>query len=195
MVLCRRLITAAHFESLPLWFRLLSRWRREAVRLLTKPRKTQARRQSHSGSGRRVFALAAARHAKSSPLISAQDQTQSDVKDQENPGQACGDRLHFPGVQAPGDWSRKVQQSDDPSQDYPGQVSNYRLHFPQTQKRHFLHGYYWMHSRNASSSSGRNESHNPKVQASGDCSQKKIRHDSLLFLGANLVPNMSWKSS
>ena len=38
------LVTAAYFQSLPLWFCLLSRWRREAVRLLTKPRNTQARR-------------------------------------------------------------------------------------------------------------------------------------------------------
>ena len=40
------LFTAAHFHSLPLGFRLLSIWRREAVRFLTKPRNTQARPQS-----------------------------------------------------------------------------------------------------------------------------------------------------
>ena len=54
------LITAAHFESLPLWFRLPSRWRREAVHLLTKPRNTQARRPE----GKRVLALAGVRHQK-----------------------------------------------------------------------------------------------------------------------------------
>ena len=32
------------------------------------------------------------RHQKSSPMISAQEKTQSDVKGQENPGQAPGDR-------------------------------------------------------------------------------------------------------
>ena len=42
------LFTATHFQSLPLCFRLLSRWRREAVRLLTTPRNTQARRQGQS---------------------------------------------------------------------------------------------------------------------------------------------------
>ena len=40
--------TAAQCQTLPLWFRLRSRWRREAVRLLTKPRRTQARGQSQS---------------------------------------------------------------------------------------------------------------------------------------------------
>ena len=40
--------------------------------------------------------LAAARHEKSSPLISAQEKTQSDVKGQVNPSQVSGDRLHFP---------------------------------------------------------------------------------------------------
>ena len=47
--------------------------------------------------GKRVLALASVRHTKSSPLISARETTQSDVKGQENPGQASGDRLHFTG--------------------------------------------------------------------------------------------------
>ena len=55
-------------QSLPLWFRLPSRWRREAVRLLTK-----------------------LRH------LTDQEKTQSDVKGQENSGQSLGDRLHFTG--------------------------------------------------------------------------------------------------
>ena len=42
------LFTAVHFQSLPLWFSLLSRRRKEAVRSLTKLRNTQARRQSES---------------------------------------------------------------------------------------------------------------------------------------------------
>ena len=69
------LFTTALFLSLPLWCRLLSRWRREAVRLP---------------------AMAAARQEKRSPLISAQEITQSDKPCQENPGQASGGRLHFP---------------------------------------------------------------------------------------------------
>ena len=47
--------------------------------------------------GKRVLALAAVRREKSSPLIPAQETTQSDVKGQVKPSQAPGDRLH--GVQ------------------------------------------------------------------------------------------------
>ena len=47
--------------------------------------------------GNRALALAAVRHQKSSPLISAQEMTQSDVPRQERPGRASGDRLHSPG--------------------------------------------------------------------------------------------------
>ena len=36
------------------------------------------------------------------------EETQSDVKGQENPSQASGDRLHFTGVEASGDWSHEV---------------------------------------------------------------------------------------
>ena len=46
--------------------------------------------------GKRVLALGAVRHRKSSPLITVQEKTQSDVKGQENPDQASGDRVHFP---------------------------------------------------------------------------------------------------
>ena len=41
----------------------------------------------------RVLALAAVPHQKSSPLISAQERTRSDVKVRENPGQTSDDRL------------------------------------------------------------------------------------------------------
>ena len=51
-------------------------------------------------------------------------------KGQGNPSQASGDRLYFPGVQAPGDRSHKVLQSDDPSQKNPGQAAGDRLHLP-----------------------------------------------------------------
>ena len=47
--------------------------------------------------GKRFLALAAVRHDESSPSSVAQEKTPSDVKGQENPGQASGDRLHFPG--------------------------------------------------------------------------------------------------
>ena len=47
--------------------------------------------------GNRALALAAVRHQKGSPLISAQEMTQSDVPRQERPGWAPGDRLHSPG--------------------------------------------------------------------------------------------------
>ena len=43
--ICPELSTADHFQSLPHWFRLLTRWRREAVMLLTKSRNTHARHQ------------------------------------------------------------------------------------------------------------------------------------------------------
>ena len=56
------------FQSLPLWFCLIIRWRRE----------------SH------LFADEA--------LKDTGAKTQSDVQGQENPSQASGDRLHFPGV-------------------------------------------------------------------------------------------------
>ena len=54
-----------------------------------------------------MFALATVRHPKSSPLISAREMTQSELKGQENPGQTSGDRLQFPVVQARGDKSQK----------------------------------------------------------------------------------------
>ena len=43
--------------------------------------------------GEKWFRRVAVRHQKSSPLISAQEVTQSDVKSRENPGQASGDRM------------------------------------------------------------------------------------------------------
>ena len=44
--------------------------------------------------GNRALALAAVRHHKSSPPISAQEMTQSDVPRQQRPGRASGDRSH-----------------------------------------------------------------------------------------------------
>ena len=97
LVLFLTLITAAHFYSLPPWLCLLSRSRREAVRLLTKPLNEEVHRHCRKPVGKRVLALSAVRLEKSSPLISAQEQTQSDVYAQESLSQASTDRLHFPG--------------------------------------------------------------------------------------------------
>ena len=85
-------------------------------------------------AGKIVLALAAVRHEKSSPLISAQEKTQSNAEGQEKPSQASGDRLHFPGVQAGRDPSHKVQQSDDPSQENPGPGSGDGLAVPRSHR-------------------------------------------------------------
>ena len=65
-----------------------------------KPRNSQARRQSQSQKAKEFSRLAAVGDEKSPPLISAQENTQSDVTGQQtgqqNPGQASGDRLHSP---------------------------------------------------------------------------------------------------
>ena len=101
---------------------------------------------------KRVLSLAAVRHEKSSPLISVQEQTQPDVKGQENPGQAPGDRLHFPSS------TRNSQVTEPEASDVEG---------------------YWMQKReqqNPLSSSARNELHYPNAQTSEThCSQKKMR--------------------
>ena len=80
---------------------------------------TGALRQSKP-EGKRVLALPSVRHQKSSPVISAQEKTQSGVKDEENPNRALGDRLRFSGVHATGDQSRMGEQSDDPSPENSG---------------------------------------------------------------------------
>ena len=83
------LSTAAHFQSLPHWFQLLVRWRREAVIVLTKFRSSKAHHPNQ---------ILKEKQLSRSPLISAQEKTQSDVRGQENPSQTSGDRLHFPCV-------------------------------------------------------------------------------------------------
>ena len=47
--------------------------------------------------GKKGSVLAAVRHERSSPLISGQEKTQSDVTGQVNPSLTSGDRLHSPG--------------------------------------------------------------------------------------------------
>ena len=92
---------------------------------------------------------------------------QSDVQRQENPGQASGDRLHFTG-------SSNSQVTEPEASD--------------------LEGYYWMskQEQNASSSSGRNESHNANWQASGDRLESKEDENviNLLSLGVKLLPDI-----
>ena len=69
---------------------------------------------------------------------------------QENQNQASGNRLHVPG------FTRNPEVTEPEASD--------------------LEGFYWMPRRgwrNASSSSGRNESHNPNAQALGDGLQSK----------------------
>ena len=137
--------------------------------------------------------LAAVRHDKSSPLSVGQEKTQSDVQGQVNPSQASGDPLHFRGVGSPRDLPHKVPQSDDPSQENPCQASDDRLHIPSfatnvrvtEEEASDVEGCCWMPKREQhnSSSSRRNESHNPNVQASGEQLQscwmpKREQHNS-----------------
>ena len=169
--------TVAHFQSLPLWFCLLCRWRREATRFLMKPRITQAASPKSKPKGNKSSRAGfSAIYRSSSPLTSAQEDTESDVKSQENPGQASGDQ------------PRLVQQSDDPSQENPGQASGDRLHFtcstrhpevtePDLWDLHRLLLYAKKRKQQKTSTSfGRNEF--PQSQCSmlreTDCSQKKM---------------------
>ena len=83
--------------SLPLWFCLVSRWRKEAVPLLTKAWKTQ-RRVVKLRAARQKSSRAGCNETKRSHRQSQmKKRTQSDVKGQENPGLASGDRLFFQG--------------------------------------------------------------------------------------------------
>ena len=104
--------------------------------------------------GKRAFALVAVRHQKSSPLFSAQEETQTNVKCQEN---------STPGAST---WNED----------------------------------FWIPNREqqrASSSSRRNESQNPRAQASGDRLQSTLKDDgdmrNLLSPGVELIPNMLTK--
>ena len=72
----------------------------------TKLRNTQAPRQSQRRQNLRWLQCELER----APLLSAQEKTQSDVEGQKNPGLASDERLHFPDVQAAGDWSHEVPE-------------------------------------------------------------------------------------
>ena len=72
--------------------------------------------------GKAVLVLAAVRHQQISPLISAQEKTRSDVKGQEHPCQASGDRLPSkgdddvtdllsPGVELLPNWVTRVEEN------------------------------------------------------------------------------------
>ena len=83
----------ANVQSLQLWFCLLSKCRREAIRLLTKPPNAQARRQSQSQWAKEFFSRWLQRDTKRVHL----EKTQSDGKGQQNTSESAGDRLHVPG--------------------------------------------------------------------------------------------------
>ena len=68
------------FPSMQLWcFSFIRMWK-DVIRFLTKLRSSQARRLSQSLWAKDFSPLAAVRHDKSSPVIIAQEKTQSDVK-------------------------------------------------------------------------------------------------------------------
>ena len=80
---------------------------------------------------------------------------QSDDPSQENPGQASGDRLLFPGP------TRNLEVTEPEASD----VEVFFLGMPKREQQ------------NASASSGRNKSPNPNAQASGDRLQYTVKVD------------------
>ena len=78
--------TAAHYLSLQLWFYLLCRRRREAVRLLTTPRHTLARRHSQSQQAKEVPGQRQGDKTKQNSLVSAQENDADQRQMQGNPG-------------------------------------------------------------------------------------------------------------
>ena len=117
--------------------------------------------------GKRVHTSAAVRQRKRSPSISAQEKTQSDVKGQENPVQASGDQLHFSG------FIRNCRVTEP-------EASHMDDYLSTPEREH-----------NASSSCGRNESHNPNVQASGDQLQSEDDDVRNMFSpGVQLLPTL-----
>ena len=62
LVLFLSLSTAAHVQSLPHWFRLPTRCRKEAFIPLSKSRSSKARHQKSGPEGRRAFVHATVRH-------------------------------------------------------------------------------------------------------------------------------------
>ena len=66
--------------SLQLWCFLFIRMGKDVIQFLTKLRSSQARRLSQSLWAKELSPLAAVRHDKNSPVITAQEKTQSDVK-------------------------------------------------------------------------------------------------------------------
>ena len=99
--------------------------------------------------------------------------------------------------EASGDPLHKVPQSDDPRQasgdrlQFPGFSRNSRVTEPEAFD---LEEHRWMPKReqHASSSSGRSASHNPNVQASGDGLQSNEHDDTtnIMFPGVELLPNL-----
>ena len=86
----------------------------------------------------------------------------------DDPLKASEDRLQTPGARSSEDGSYKVPQTDDIGEENPGQASGDRLHFPGSTWNSQVLLDASKEQQNASLSSGRNQSHNPNVQASGD---------------------------
>ena len=81
----------------PHWFCLPTRWRKETGYLVTKIRSQEARHHNQFQTDKKCFrAGRSATSQKLTPLISAQEKTQSDDNGQENPSH---DRLHYLCVQ------------------------------------------------------------------------------------------------
>ena len=77
-------------------------------------------------------------------------------------------KLQTPSARSSGGGSYKVPQTDDIGEENPGQASGDRLHFPSSTWNSQVLLDASKEQQNASLSSGRNQSHNPNVQASGD---------------------------
>ena len=85
----------SHFQPLPPWFRLVGRWRTEAVRLLTKPRNTQARRQCRSQWAKEFSRWLQYDMKKRAACLSQLKKRRNPMSEgQENPSQSSSERLH-----------------------------------------------------------------------------------------------------
>ena len=116
--------TAAHVQSLSHWFRLLTRWRKEAVILLTKSRSSKARHPNQKSS--RACCSATSKELTVDPS-SRKDSIQC-----QRPGktQASGRSIAVPWCPGTRDPSRVVPQSDVRSQENTGQASGDRFVCP-----------------------------------------------------------------
>ena len=89
------LITAATFPSSKLGFFLFIRWQKEAIRLQTKPRSSQARRQGQSLQAKEFSRWLQCNMIRT-PLIIAQEKTQTDGKRSGKSRPGIGRPIAFP---------------------------------------------------------------------------------------------------